>query len=469
MRSSKAFVLIESFSRAERKSFRYFVQSPYFNRNEAVTALYEWLLATPPAASDFTREQAWAHLFPGRLYEEKHINLLLSGLLKLAEQFAGLERILDDRRSLQVHSMQRLYDQNLHKHYQYLYDRAQEDARQQAIADAEHYFYLYRIENMEAERFSQLAPRKFNEAAQRAVDYLDHFYLAEKLRLSAYMLTMQMVIATPHNLQLTEEIGRYVGRHLAHIDSPLVRAYYYIVNMFSRDAAEGDFEALKILLHEQRAAFNEATLAELYQYAINYCNVQLLKMRTHYLGEALSLYIDGVDSGILLEKGRLSPWHFKNMVKLALRLERYAWAESFIVQKSALLDGLYREDALHYNLAELYYYTNRFDEAMQHLNKVEFTDISYNLGAKRMLCKIYYEQNALDALESLLHAHKTYLHRNKLISEDLRRAHLNFIRLLNKALRLTPGNSQALRQEIERVSPLTEKDWLLKITGVTSF
>lgn len=465
MRKSKLLGLLQKFSNSEWKSFGQFVRSPYFNRNEAVALLFEWMVAQGAALDTMSRKESWAVIFPGKPYDETMINLLMSALLKLAEQFIGMERLLDEKQTLEYHTLQSLYDRNLEKHYHYLYDRAQVAIKARSVADVGHFYAGYRLENLEAERFSQWAPRKYNEAAQQAVNQLDDFYLAEKLRLTAYMLTMQMVIATPHNLQLVEEVCRFVEKNLDNISAPPIRAYYHIVNLFSRESAAADFAALKALLHDRRDAFNEATLAEIYQYAINFCNLQLLKMRTEYLGEALALYIDGVDSGMLLEKGQLSPWHFKNMVKLALRLERYAWAEAFILEKSVLLDEGYRSDALHYNLAELYYYTNRFDHAMQHLNKMEFTDISYNLGAKRMLCKIYYERNELNALDSLLHAHKTYLHRNKLISEDLRRAHLNFIRLLGKILRVTPSGHPALRQEIEKAVLLTEKDWLLKITA----
>lgn len=465
MRKSKLLGLLQTFSNAEWKSFGQFVRSPYFNRNEAVTALFEWMLEQEGALEQRSRKEAWAGVFPSKAYDETTINLLMSALLKLAEQFLGMERLQADKQTLGYHTLQSLCDRNLEKHYHYLYDRTQAILKTHVVVDAGHFYMGYRLENLEAERFSKWAPRKYNAAAQAAVDQLDDFYLAEKLRLTAYMLTMQMVIATPHNLQLVEEVCRYVEKNIGNINSPLIQAYYHIVNLFSRESAAADFVALKALLHNRRDAFSEATLAELYQYAINFCNLQLLKMRAEYLDEALALYIDGVDSGMLLEKGQLSPWHFKNMVKLALRLERYAWAEAFILEKSALLEEGYRSDALHYNLAELYYYTDRFDQAMQHLNKMEFTDISYNLGAKRMLCKIYYERNELNALDSLLHAHKTYLHRNKLISEDLRRAHLNFIRLLGKILRFTPSGHPALRQEIEKAVLLTEKDWLLKITA----
>jgi tetratricopeptide (TPR) repeat protein len=169
-----------------------------------------------------------------------------------------------------------------------------------------------------------------------------------------------------------------------------------------------------------------------------------------------------VESGILLEKGKLSPWHYKNIIKLALRLQKFDWTEQFILQNTRLLDDVHRDDAYYYNLAELYYYTGRFDAAMSFLNKVDFSDIHYNLGAKVLLVKIYYETDTSDALESLLHSFKTYLQRNKVISEELRRTYLNFIQMVAQMIRATPAQFAALRQKVEQQPLLTDKNWLLQ-------
>jgi tetratricopeptide (TPR) repeat protein len=235
--------------------------------------------------------------------------------------------------------------------------------------------------------------------------------------------------------------------------------------MLTREPADEDFAALKTLLTERQPEFSHRILNDLYQYAINYCNLQIMKVQERYVGEALALYRRAVQAGIFLEHGRLSPWHYKNIIKLALRLREYDWTETFIREFTALLPPEDREDAFHFNLAELYYYKGRYDEAMQELNRIEFSDVHYNLGAKVLLAKIYYELQATDALESLLHAFKIFLHRNRVISEDLRRTYLNFIALLHKIVHATPERRPALRQRIEKTPLLTGKNWLVRIAG----
>jgi hypothetical protein len=231
----------------------------------------------------------------------------------------------------------------------------------------------------------------------------------------------------------------------------------------TKDDPHADFQALKVLLQDKAAFFSPEDLTDVYQYAINFCNIQIQKVQGAYIAEAFDLYTKAVDTGILLEQGRLSPWHFKNIIALALRLKKHAWTEQFIHQTTTQLAPEYQADALHYNLALLFYNTNRRAEAMGYLNKVEFTDIHYSLGAKLILCQIYHQNDDFDALESLLHAFHTFLRRNKLIAENTRQAYLNFILIMRKILRAQPRQYADILRETEKMRLLVAKEWLVNI------
>lgn len=464
MENSKLIRLMQSLNGREWRSLGDFVRSPYFNRNADVMALYDWLAANNQRLQTLKREEAFTALYPGRAFDDAALNHLMSFLLKLCERFIGQEQLEKDGFTVELSVLQGLAQRGQEKHYHYLFDRKIAALESCTRRDASHFQELYTMENMEANRRSRAATRQFNEHVQRTADNLDAFYIAEKLRCTCYMLTSQIVIATPYNLQLVDEICRFTGAHPEVQQIPPIGVYYRIFRLLTDKNADADFEALKMMLKQHEKSFGPEEMAELYQYAINYCNFQIMKAREQYVSEALDLYIEGIESGVLIQDGQLSPWHFKNVIKLGLRLRKYEWMESFILRNNTLLATEFRYDALHYNLAELYYYTNRYDEAMLQLIKVEFTDVHYNVGSKVILAKIYYETEAYDALENLLHAFKTYLHRNKLIAEDLRRTYLNFIRVLSQIIRSAPENRTAIRENVEKMQMLAAKNWLLRIT-----
>jgi hypothetical protein len=462
MEKSKLIDLLRSFNGREWSNFQLFVQSPYFNRNEAATNLCILLRAHAPSFESLSRTSLFQQLFPGESYNDAMLNHTMSFLLKLAEQFIGQQQFENHAFAGSQYILKGLMERGLEKHYRYKYEKTTQLSGQQTLRDAQYHYEQYFIKNMEANRLSHTSARVFNEYVQDAADHLDYFYLAEKLRCTCYMLTSQVVLASPYNLQLVEEVYRFLQQHPLPESAPSIHAYFYIFQLLRDDHARESFESLKTLLRTQESRFSQQELADLYQYAINYCNFQILKLRPEFVEEALNLYVQGVESGILLEKGKLSPWHYKNIIKLALRLQKFDWTEQFILQNTRLLDDVHRDDAYYYNLAELYYYTGRFDAAMSFLNKVDFSDIHYKLGAKVLLVKIYYETDASDALESLLHSFKTYLNRNKVISEELRRTYLNFIQMVAQMIRATPIQFTALRQKVEQQPLLTDKNWLLQ-------
>jgi hypothetical protein len=69
---------------------------------------------------------------------------------------------------------------------------------------------------------------------------------------------------------------------------------------------------------------------------------------------------------------------------------------------------------------------------VQLLREVEFTDIFYNLDAKTMLLKIYFELEKNEAFFSLVAAFKIYLSRNRLISEHNRKLYMNLLTFTSK-------------------------------------
>jgi hypothetical protein len=464
MENSKLLDLIKVFSKQEQKRFRLFLQSPYFNKNEELVRFYDTILDHLDVPAQLERERFSGLFFQTIAYDEKQLNYLMSQLLKLGEQFLGSEWVAANDFQRNFFTLKALSERGLEKHYHFLHEKALVTLQEEPLRDANHFFKGYLLEDLEREHFDQRGLRWLHESAQRAIDQLDFFYFSEKLKYTCAMLNSQQVVATSYNFHFVEEVRRFVENNPMPEDAPGIKIYNLIFRLLTKEQADEEFQELKKMLLQYERHFSLEEMTLLYQYALNYCIRQLRRVNTPYVAEALDLYKKGVDSGILLTAGKLSPWHFKNIIKLALREKQFTWTEQFILEKNALLDNEFKADALHYNLAELYFYTNKYEKALTHLNKVEFQDVHYNLGGKKILAKIYYETDENDALESLLNAFRLFVKRNKVISEDVRKTYHNFIGLLTELLRLRPEQYPKFREKIENTALLTEKNWLLEQT-----
>ena len=102
---------------------------------------------------------------------------------------------------------------------------------------------------------------------------------------------------------------------------------------------------------------------------------------------------------------------------------------------------------------------------MDLLQKVEFSDVHWNMNSRRMLLKIYFEKGELESLESLLVSFKNFIYRHKELGGYYRDNNLNLLKFVSRLLSLGQFEKDAraaLKKEIEATKGVADKDWLLE-------
>ncbi len=164
-------------------------------------------------------------------------------------------------------------------------------------------------------------------------------------------------------------------------------------------------------------------------------------------------------------------WHFKNIVTTGLRLDEHEWVRSFLENYRHRLRPEVEENAYSYNLAAYFHHLENYDEVLRLLLQVEYTDVRYNLDAKSLLLRTYYDLEESEALHSLTEAFKQYLKRNKSLSEFQKKGYFNLLNFTRKAFRLKTNREftsskkwepelQNLRSELEAAETVFNKSWL---------
>jgi hypothetical protein len=177
------------------------------------------------------------------------------------------------------------------------------------------------------------------------------------------------------------------------------------------------------------------------------------------------LFQDWLPRGLLFVRGKLTQYHFKNIVTIGLRLKEFDWIENFITSYSQYLDDQHRENAVTFNLAQLYFYKRDYPRVISQLNQVEYEDITYNLNSKTLLMASYYELDEIDALGSLLDTFRVYLNRNKELPATRRKHYLNTISIVRKLSKTIHGDLKEidkLIKEVENTQGVVSKNWILE-------
>lgn len=464
MQNSKLILLLQTFDASELRAFKDFVESPYFNKNKELVRLNRHLKKL--ASRNFpekklTREAVFKAVYPGQAHDDKQLNYAASLLLKLAERFIALQRyeragILPD-----YHLLSEYVQRGQDKNYNYIFQQASDRVEAIPHQDAEYYFQRHLLSEVADVHFSRQNIRRYDQNLQQATDFLDVFFLAKKLRYICNMLDQQKFISADYQLNMLNEIKSYLKKR-DYNQVPAIHLYHLLLLALTESKPGSYFENYTQELRRSVSCFSPGEQRSLYHFAINFCIHQIRLGNKKYAQNLMDLYREGVDNQVLLENEQLSPWTFKNMVKLGLGLGRYTWVEDFVTHYSEKLEKSKRTDAYHFNLADLNYHRKNYDLALQHLNQVEFSDIHYHLGAKVMLLKIYYETKETEAFQSLLSTFKIFLHRNKNVPGEVKEPYLNFVNLLHELYKSGKEKHDVLRNKVQETMMLSDRSWLLQ-------
>jgi len=462
MQHSKLITLLRTFDSQELRQFSEFVASPYFNKNARLLPLLEYINGCAPdfPADDLEKQLVYGRCFPGGPFDGKQLAYLMNYLLKLAERFLCIQQYESEELASRSHLLSAFLNRRLTKHFSYCLGRT-ERLLEKRIGSGQAYFY-HRSQIAElASSFDILQGNHGSGAYQLAADSFDELFFLNKLRFCCEMLNRQKVFSMAFEFPFLDEVVNHLSQREEW--SPIIDLYLHTYRTMDNPTAEENFDRLIELLSQYGDRIDQKEQRTLYLYAINYCVRNISKGRRDFIAKALDLYLDGIRSQGLFENGYLTHSTFTNVVKLALMLNRYDWIEGFIETYSEFLSPGSRTDALHYNLAELYYHRGDYDGARDHLNQLHFSDIQYHLGSRVVLIKTYYALDEMESLLSLLASFSIYLRRNKTIAAPVKNRYLNFCNLLHRVLRRDPKKRNAIHEQIRTVQPLAERSWLQEL------
>lgn len=461
MKSTRLYEILFALDGKERLTFLEYLRSDFVKASRKEVQLLEFLLDqredNPPEKAEL-----WRQLYPGKAYSDQRLRLLISNLLRQLHRFLALVALEDNPGWASLLTLRKIGELGREKYFGQQIKKVQKAFLQRSDSDSELHAYLLESERT---RFLRQNPRKLHSNFHQTVDALDRWYLLEKLRLACAALNNQFVVDLEAQPLIVEGIRRLYEDAPA-LRTPLIEVLYRVMLVFSTPEDGKGYLRLIQALEEHREDLPPQELGVIYTYVQNYCIRQINQGHSQFLRDLFEIYIQLLDRGLLLENGQLSPWHFKNMVVVALRLQEYAWTERFIRERVRLVPSAFRENARTYNQAKLHFHRGEYSEVKKLLLQVEYEDVFYNLDSKTMLLKIYYEEEEDIALEALGRSFLAYLRRNQLVSKDHRIRYSNFVRFVIRLSQLWQPSEeqlQELKSELNGPRPIADVAWLQKV------
>ncbi len=464
MEKSLLVKILKTCTKKEFRDLQKWMISPIHNQRKDVARLFKYLLEDNHLNNDefLEKEAAYRWIFPKEAYDDAKMRQTMYFTTKCLEEFLIYQQLRDD--DIRAHTalanvfrkrkLGKAFQKNLRETQKLQVKHEYRNGsflRNEYFLQQEQYYYLSGVKRLELN-------------LQEMSNALDATYIADKLRQCCLMLAHQAVYKKQeYEIGMLDDVLEVV-KTKDFLNVPAIAMYYYSYMAQTEKEDESHFLNLKHELTTSSYLFPKSELRDIYLLAINYCVGRINAGIPHYLREAFEMFRQGLELKVLFDEGVLSRYTFINVVTIGTNLKEFDWIEFFISDYQKYLEEKYRENIVSYSLGRLHFFKKEYDKAQRLFSQVEYDDILMNLNAKVMQLQMFYEQEELDVLESLLESMRTFLVRKKVIGYH-RSNYKNIIRLTKKLVKVNPfseSQKTKLKKEIEEASPLTEKKWLIE-------
>lgn len=457
----KLFKVLQSLNIRQQRNFQAFLTDQSFNRRKDVVALYQLMLES--SRTQIRPKDMWKSINPQHPFSKSQWHLLTSRLFKLLENYLAIEQFHKNESDKSFYLIRAYRDLGLYPFIEKTIDAYRKSLDKQPLRDVD---YLRNIQQLEHDKYHHISGgnRKGSPNLQVVSDRTDIYFMATKLRQACHALSRSIIQQEQYTLHFVADMLRLIQQEPSFLNVPAIAIYYNCYRLLKEEDNEEYFKQLRKNIVEFQSLFTPPEMRDIYTIAINYAIRRLNTGAEHYIREAFELYSLSLRQGFLIENSVMQDTTYTNMVFLASKLEKFAWAKQFVIQYKNNLQPISRQSLYHYSLGKIYYEQGLLDQSLKELVVVDSKQSFILLGARILQLKIYFELGETDPLESLLESLRVYLQRSKNLA--YRKAHyiniLSFTKQLLQLPTMTPQEKTALKERIQAAEVLGEKSWLLK-------
>lgn len=459
MKERKIIVALSSLSKEDLKLFGQYITSPYININENLIKLYQQIesIVSKKAIKKIpSDETVWSVLYPNTKFDSLKLNRLHTSLVQIFENFIAQREFEKIPVYQSIMSAEIIRSRGLNKFVQPIIQNTARLLDKQNHYTALYYLFSYRIKKIS----QQLEKAEYSEENMKQ---LEIFYTIEKLKLFSTLMSWKKMYQLDFELNFMNWVFEKASNEFNHI--PATFLFKKIADIYLDENQVEHYFTLRNLMKEYLPLFTKEEQKEVYTTAVSYCINKINNSQFDFSKETFEVYKETVEKGFVIINNEVSVSDFRNIVVAALRVAEYDWTEKFIEEYADFLHPNFRDNAVFFSLARLEMYRKNYGKVLEQLQRINFADVWYNLGAKTIQVAAYYELKEFDTLESLLHSFKIFINREKSLTKDRKATYLNLIKYTKRIIMLLPSDKDKiakLKDEIVQTKGIVTKTWLLE-------
>jgi len=186
MQNNKLVSLLRSFSKIELSQFKKYLESPFFNENKNLIALYGYLqknLLKSMVNPSIDKKIIWTFLFKNKPYKDVLMRRLFSDLNQLVNGFLAYQQYQKSPALESIFLMNSLQYSELDKQFEGAFRLANLQQEKSGKRNTDFHFHQFLIEKSYHEHIEFKGLKNLTFEHLEAADYqLDCFYITQKLK-----------------------------------------------------------------------------------------------------------------------------------------------------------------------------------------------------------------------------------------------------------------------------------------------
>ncbi|MCB0851460.1 MAG: hypothetical protein KDD63_04395 [Bacteroidetes bacterium] len=473
MKESKLISLFQSIHPDEMRWLAKWVRSPYYNSNEYVIYLFDYIRKYGPefTSNKLEKHKVYENLFPGKLYDDQRLRVLMFRLADLVEDFIVAERLKKDSFQKQRLLYAELGERNLYDQFDKKKQELLNQLDKAPYRDEYYYLAQWRLQH---DHFFHPQTYRYQDSSiflEEMMQNLDAFFLLAKIRYSTELRNRQNIFSEEHKIFLLDESKALVLEHPVFSHQIVFQVYTDILGLMGNPSDEVIFQRLQQNISQHLDLFRPSDQSSMVRYLIN-TTIQLYqKGKSGYLNNQFDLYELGLKKNLFLNDGLLPDGTFLNIIVTATVLGKLMWAEKFISEYAPMLPETKQVDAI--NLGKAYWYFSKleFKESLNLLRQIESSDLQYLLRIKSLSLRNHFElflddDTYYELVSYESKAFQKFLRRHEFLSEDRILSYIKFISFIRKLaslktnFQLSDKKLQKLKGKLHHEDSIIAKSWL---------
>lgn len=462
---------LKAYTPKEIKEFDEYIRSPYFNKNQSVIKLYDYIRKQYPAFDEkkIDKEYVYRKIFPNADYNDGFMRTMMFNLFNLANDYLAHKRFKQnyfiEKWCLLYELNERLLDRQIEKNMKELTKEFSKVNVHEAeyyynkfVIGYEYFYYLNRLNLDKIEKFIN------SYDIENMFNHLTYFYLMRAIKQYDYYINAKDIYNINFKTELFEDIVNNLKPEL-YKDAPVISLYYNVLMLHLREEDTSYFFKVKKQIAEIENKINRFETATTYVNLENYCKKRMRKGDKSFLSELFEILEIEIEKELYSIHRHMSSKFYRMAVETSLKLGKLTWTKEFIETHKSKLPSSDAENTYNYALALIEFSSGNFMQSLELLSKVKYDDVYQKAELRCLTAKIYYELGMDESLFAQIDSFRHFLSNDKNLPGNRKQYFSNFLTFLKNIACLKFGNGKSdikqLKTQITQVENLPNKDWLL--------